>query len=777
MLTQSLVSAILPSLLLKLSSLFVCLFTPILTLILQVAIFVSKENDFEVPISTDSKSALYKLYLNIHRNCIVSVYSNNNSSSGRRHGNVNRNEEEDMEDSTSFGNGVDTVDYQYGEHGGSKSEIDGIEKFKRNYESSFNDVVMYEGKNQIIENKETLGDRGKSDNETKKMKNNNCADNDSANSRVDVNGSRSNMGGCVGEGYNGSGCKYGSSSEDSRHDMDRAYSAHDMMHRMESQQNSIQNNSVGTVNDGYGQNDNMSDSRHSDRHHSNSSSHSEENFGSRSDLIKREMLNRNFDSNILNNINIHNNTNGDRRNDNYDNNHNFYTSSGSSGNNDNNSYSKSYIGNGDCDLQYSHSNTQSSSSSSRHRNADHNNNANNNNISNDNNRNSSSNSDDNGSIKCEENIFYNNYSNVHENQNQNRHIDRRNDKNNIGNGGPQFNDNNAQNNGNADFPSRNDKYNVTVHSNNTTGDRSTILNENYNGNRSESVNQHALRGVPSDNYDNNIQLLNISNNNSKNNNNNGVMRNGNNGLGYSNSSSSSRSGSTSSHVAQQSQTAQFTAGNNSRNNIKVTFFDTVKSTDLSVTEAALHRKDNPNSSSHGDGHGYGGKGISYCNTYSGTDKNMNINANMNMSVKQTFISSSQGEKGRFNYDNSGNRVAKQRIHDPGVDVDKGTAATDSALVHCASTSTGAAYSQKEENSNFFSNRDNFDINSVDTARKRTQIGSIQYGKGNYESTQNNSAFFETSTGTAKPAGALMLLSTENAQSNLGAKKKKERSAD
>jgi hypothetical protein len=738
---------------------------------------VSKENDFEIPISTDSKSALYKLYLNIHRNCIVSVYSNNNSSSGRRHDNVNRNEEEDMEDSTSFGNGVDTADYQYGEHGGSKSEIDGIEKFKRNYESSFNDVVMNEGKNQNFENKETLGDRGKSDNETKKMKSNNCADNDSADSRVDVNGSKSSMGGCVGEGYNGGGYKYGSSSKDCRHDLDRVYSAHDMMHGMESQQNSIQHNSVGTVNDGYGQNDNMSNSRRSDRHDSNSSSHSEENFGSSSGLIKREMHYRNFDSNNLHNINIHNNTNGDRRNDNNDSNYNFNTSSGSSRNNDNNSYSKSDIGNCDYDLQYRHSDTQgsSSSSSNRRRNADHNNNAHNdNNVGNDDNRNSSSNFDNNGSINCEENIFYNNYSNVHESQYQYRQIDMRNDKNNIRNGESQFNDNNTQNNGNADFPSRIDKYNVTVHSNNTTGDRNTNLNENYNGNRSESVNQHALRGVPSDNYDNYIHLFNISNNSS---NNNRVMRNGNNGLGY------NSSGSSSSHVAQQSQKAQFTAENNSRNNTKGTFFDTVKSADLYVSEAALHRKDNPNSNSHG--HGHGGKGISNINTYSGTNKNMNIDANMNMSVKQTFISSSQGdkvwfsqgEKARFNYDNSGNRVARQRIHDPGVDVDKGTAATDSALLHCASSSTGAAYSQIEENSNFFSNRDNFDINSVDTARKRTQIGSIQDGKGNYESTQNNSAFFETSTGAAKPAVALMLLSTENAQSNLSGKKKKERSAD
>jgi hypothetical protein len=787
-LTDSDISAILQSLFLIFSlfiPFFVCLFTPILPFILQVAIFVSKENDFEKPISTDSKSALYKLYLNIHRNCIVSVYSSNSSSRRHGSGNVIINGEEDTEENIiNLGNDVDTVDYQYGEHGSSKNETDGIESFKRNYERSFNDLEMYEGRNQFDERIEmsALGDKRKSDNESKRVKSINCAENDGANSRDNIDGSRSNVDGCVGESNSGSECKHahGNSSEDGSHgvdmdrDRDRGYSGYDVKHIAERQNQSvhqygIQRNSVSTVIGGSRQTDNMSYSRRNDNRH-NSSNYSEANLGSSSALKKREMQNRNFDRNnlynnsFLDNVNrdgrYYNSNSNDNDNDNDDrsDSRNSDTSSASCGNNNNDndgSHNKRDIGNDHHDRQYYRSSSHScssSSSSNGHMIKDRNNDSNNNDNSDDNDNNNRSDTsnydhDHNGFINCKEKAFRSSNSAVHENQKRNRNIDRRNDKCNNGNVGPNFN-------------------------NNSTGDRSTSSNGNDYGNRSESVNQHALGGVPTDNRDNSIQLLNSSYNISAINDSNRVRSNGNNGLNENNSSSSG------SHIAQRSQTAQFTPGNYSRNNVKGTFFDTVKrdNSSASVSDAVVHRKDPSSSHSHGDGHdhgdgdGDGGKDISYMNMYSVTSTNMNAN----MSAKQTVMSSNQGEKVRFNYDD---RAARQRIHGPNVGVNIGTSAADSELVHSASTSTGAAFSQKKGNNSFFSNQDSIDVHSIHAARKHTQIGNIEYGEGNYESKRDNSAFFETSNGDSEPAITSMLLSTVSADSSLGAKKKKVRSAD
>lgn len=692
------------------------------------------------------------MYLNIHRNCIVSVCSNN-SSSGRRQGSTNKIEEEDVEDNTTFGNEEDTVDYQYGEDDGSKNEKDCIQNFKRNYESSFSDVVMYGENNERTGNKEmsSMGDRGRSENESKKMKiNNHDGDIDRTTGRDGINGSRSNKDGCASGSKSGNAHRNHNRNEDDRRS--KEYSFDDMEHRTGTQtqngiQNGIRDNSMSLVNYRVQGDGNLSSSSHDDMPHNKYRSHNEENFGSSSDPKQRVLQNRDFDSNILDDSHTiySNNFESDARNINNENRHNTFIVNSSSSSNNSNSYN-SNSSNGDYDPQHSHSDSQnkrnfpSRSHSDSHSQSIYSNNNNDDN-DNDNDNNYSSNNRNNGNINCAQNLSLTSNSDVYVNQNRNRYIGERND---------------TQNNGNSDISSRDDNYNKTANSDKMTGERNTDFNENNYENRTNSVNQHALIKVTVDYHDNNIRLCNNINND-----NNMIMRNDINSGNNNNNT----------NIAQHTQRAQGTDGNYSPYDIPETFFDSVKRTELPLTVTGMHRMDPTSSHCHGNT----GQDASYFNTYSDGNTNANIdrntvtkgNMNMNLSAKQSIVSSTQGEKVRFNYDNNGYRLTRNKVQNP-----DGTAA-DSAYVSSASTRTAG----REGNSYAVNNQQQHHlyVNSSDTARKHAPIDTaIGYSGGNYEA----SPIFETTSCSAQnQAVTSMSVCTKNADLRVGAKKKKERSVD
>jgi hypothetical protein len=665
---------------------------------------------------------------------------------------MNKNEEEDKEDTTNFGNEEDTVDYQYGEDAGSKVDNEIIEKFKRNYESSFDDVVMYEGQNQNRENKEisALGSGGRSESKKMKSTHDGDADEDGASGRDGINGSRSNMGGSSGESSNG--CEYGSRSGGDKHE--GLFSAHDLSRRVGSH-NQNQNilldgaqstsTSISKVSHSFRQSDNMSNRYPKDMSHNNNNSvsHSEVNFGSSFDTKKRDSNTNDLNSNFRNGTNSVSRSDNGRT-----------TGSGSSSNN---SYSSSSSGNGigDYDRQYGHSHTQSHIQSHDAHNNDSNH--------------SGYNNDRNESLCREEIVYRNINSSVHGDLDRNRCIDTRNDCNNNGNGESHFNNGNIQNNGNSEFSSSNDYYNKPANSNLMRNINSNY-NENGNGNRAESVNQHALRGITTDNR-NDYRLSFTNNHNNNKNNSNGVVRN--------DHSSNSDSNSSSSHTAQWNQTAQFADGNKSRNHIPEKFFDAVKRTDLPDSETVLRgmRKDPPNS------HAHSLSGTSCFNTAPDTNINMNMNINternkdrdmnmkMNMNAKQTSVRSGLGENVRFNYDNSGNRVTRHKVHGPDM------AAAGPVLAEGEWTSSATGCTERKAFSSAIDSQGHIHLYAE---QNHAPIGTIECSEGNHGSGQHDSdsAFFETSNSAPKSAMTSTLLGIDNHHhTSLGAKRKKERSAD
>ena len=301
-------------------------------------------------------------------------------------------------------------------------------------------------------------------------------------------------------------------------------------------------------------------------------------------------------------------------------------------------------------------------------------------------------------------------------------------------------------------------------------DINSNYNENDKGNRAESVNQHALRGITTDNRDD--YLHSFSNNDSNNkNNSNGVVRN----------DDSSNSNSSSSHTAQWNQTAQFADGNKSRNHIPETFFDAVKRTDLPDSETVLRgmRRDPPNS------HAHDLSGTSCFNTAPDTNinmkMNMNINTernkdrdmnmNMNMNAKQTSVRSGLGENVRFNYDNSGNRVTRQKVHGPDM------AAAGPVLAESEWTSTGTGCTERKAFSSATDSRGHIHLNAK---QNHAPIGTTECSEGNHGSGQHDSdsAFFEMSNDAPKSAMTSTLLGIDDHHhTSLGVKRKKERSAD